>query len=57
MVYNPAVADRIRKCLGKRRGLTARKMFGGITFLLGGRMCCGVIGDDLVIWVGPQEYE
>ncbi len=57
MTCNATVADRIRRCLGRRRGLTERKMFGGISFLLGGRMCCGVINDDLVIRVGPQGYE
>ena len=57
MAYNASVADRIRRCLGRRRALTERKMFGGISFLLGGRMCCGVIGDDLVIRVGPQGYQ
>ena len=56
MAYDATVVDRVRRCLGRRRDLTEREMFGGISFLLGGRMCCGVIGDDLVIRVGPQGY-
>lgn len=31
-------------------------MFGGLAFLLRGNMCCGVVGDDFVIRVGPNEY-
>lgn len=31
-------------------------MFGGIGFLLGGNMVCGVLGDDLIMRVGKAEY-
>jgi hypothetical protein len=31
-------------------------MFGGLTFLVRGHMCCGVVGDDLVVRVGPERY-
>jgi hypothetical protein len=27
-------------------------MFGGIAFLLNGKMCCGVVGQDLVLRLG-----
>ncbi len=32
-------------------------MFGGLAFLLGGRMCCGVLNDELVVRVGPARYK
>ena len=32
-------------------------MFGGISFMLGGNMCCGVMGNDLVVRVGPERHE
>ncbi len=32
-------------------------MFGGVAFMLGGNMCCGVIEDNLVVRVGPDAYE
>jgi TfoX/Sxy family transcriptional regulator of competence genes len=31
--------------------------FGGLAFMLRGRMFCGVIKDDLVVRVGPDQYE
>lgn len=31
-------------------------MFGGIAFLLRGRMCCGVLGDELVVRVPDDEF-
>jgi len=35
-------------------GLVEKKMFGGICFMLGGNMCCGVANDDLMARVGPD---
>jgi hypothetical protein len=32
-------------------------MFGGLAFLVGGHMCCGVVGDRLMVRVGPDAYE
>ena len=32
-------------------------MFGGLSFLLDRRMCCGIIGDDLVVRVTPDQME
>jgi len=32
-------------------------MFGGLSFLLRGNMCCGVVRDDLVVRVGPEEHD
>jgi len=56
-VYDEKLADRIRQALGRRKGLTERKMFGGIAFMVGGNMCCGVVKRDLMVRVGPDQYE
>lgn len=29
-------------------------MFGGLAFMIRGHMCCGVIGEDLVLRLGPD---
>jgi TfoX/Sxy family transcriptional regulator of competence genes len=57
MAYNESVAQRLRAELGTLPGLTEKKMFGGICFLLGGNMVCGVLGDDLIMRVGKDQYE
>jgi TfoX/Sxy family transcriptional regulator of competence genes len=57
MAYDEGLAERVRQVLSGRKGLTERKMFGGIAFMLDGKMCCGVIEDDLVVRVGPERYE
>ena len=31
-------------------------MFGGLAFMVAGNMACGVIGDDLLVRVGRDDY-
>jgi TfoX/Sxy family transcriptional regulator of competence genes len=57
MAYDEALADRIRDAIGPRKGVTEKKMFGGVAFLLDGKMFCGVTKDDLMVRVGPERYE
>lgn len=56
MAYDQALADRTREAIGPRRGVTEKKMFGGVAFLLDGKMFCGVSNDDLMVRVGPARY-
>jgi TfoX/Sxy family transcriptional regulator of competence genes len=56
MAYDETLADRIRRQLGGRRGITEKKMFGGLAFLLDGKMFCGLTNDDLMARVGPNVY-
>ena len=38
--------------LGKRRGITEKKMFGGLGFMLAGNMACGIVGEKLMLRLG-----
>lgn len=57
MAYSQLLADRVRAALKPQRGVREKKMFGGLAFMLRGHMCCGVLGEDLVVRVGPAAYE
>ena len=57
MAFDEELATRVRKLLWPHWRLTERPMFGGLTFLLRGHMCCGVIRDRLVVRVGPARYD
>lgn len=57
MAYDEALAKRIRKVLTGRKGVTDKNMFGGLTFLLDGKMFCGIVKDDLMVRVGPDLYQ
>ncbi len=43
--------------LGVHPGVGETKMFGGLSFMLGGQMCCGVLKDRLVVRVGTDKLE
>ncbi len=55
MAYDQALADRIRAVLAMRDGLTERKMFGGIAWMVSGNMACGVLGDELIVRLDGDE--
>jgi TfoX/Sxy family transcriptional regulator of competence genes len=57
MAYDEALADRIRRVLGPRTDVTEKKMFGGLAFLLDGRMFCGIAKDELMVRVGPERHQ
>jgi TfoX/Sxy family transcriptional regulator of competence genes len=57
MAYDEQLAQRVRDLLDAQPDVTERKMFGGIAFMVGGNMCCGVIGEDLIVRLDPPEAE
>jgi len=57
MAYDEKLADRVRGALKRRRGISEKKMFGGVGFMVRGNMACGVHKDMLVVRVGPELYE
>lgn len=57
MSYDPRLAQRVRQLLEKNVGFIEKKMFGGMCYLLNGNMACGILNDDLIVRVGPKEYE
>ena len=56
MAYDEELADRIRELVSAQKGLTEKKMFGGLAFLVAGNMCVGVMGEELIARVGPAAY-
>lgn len=57
MAYDEKLADRIRQAVGPRSGVTEKKMFGGLAFLLDGKMFVGVSKDELMVRVGPEGHD
>ena len=56
MAYNLDLAAKLRDQLSGTPGLSERKMFGGIAFMLHGNMAVGVNGDEIMVRVGPEAY-
>lgn len=57
MAFDEKLAQRIRRALDGRADVVEKKMFGGIAFMVSGRMACGVTSRDLMVRVGPERYE
>jgi TfoX/Sxy family transcriptional regulator of competence genes len=55
MVFDEALAGRIRRRLARRKNVDERKMFGGIGFLLNGNLLVGVWKESLVVRLGEEE--
>ena len=56
MPYDEALAERTRAVVAGEPGIAERKMFGGLAFLFHGNMACGVLGDELMVRVGPDAW-
>lgn len=56
MSFDETIAGRVRGALAGRDDVTEKRMFGGLAFMVGGHMCCGVLGSDLMVRVGPVGY-
>ena len=54
MAYDEQLAERVRDVLAGDLGLSERKMFGGLAFMLDGHMCCGIVGDQLMLRLGTE---
>ena len=55
MAFDQELAGRVRAVLAAAGQAPAeKKMFGGLSFLVGGNMCCGVMGQDLLIRLGAE---
>src|SRR5215213_5296115 len=57
MAYNEKTADRIRESLSGEGDLEEKKMFGGVCFMVNGKMCMGVIKDDMMCRIDPAAEE
>jgi len=56
MAYDEELANRIRELVAREVGLTEKKMFGGLAFLIDGHMAVAASGQGgLLVRVDPAE--
>jgi hypothetical protein len=55
--YDLKVAERVRRVLSDRSDVVEKRMVGGLSFMVGGSMCCGVTGDALMVRVGADARD
>ncbi|MEZ4399532.1 MAG: TfoX/Sxy family protein [Kofleriaceae bacterium] len=57
MAYDHATAQRIRRVLAQgEQEVVEKQMFGGLCFMVGGHMCCGLTTEALMLRVGKAAY-
>jgi TfoX/Sxy family transcriptional regulator of competence genes len=56
MACDEGIVQRIRELLQDTANVKERRMFGGVCFTLNGNMLCGVVKDEVMIRVGPDQY-
>jgi TfoX/Sxy family transcriptional regulator of competence genes len=58
VAYDEDLANRIRELIADESGVTEKKMFGGLAFLVGGNMAVAASGQGgLMVRVDPEETD
>ncbi len=56
MAYDEKLADRIRERLADLQNIEEKQMMGGLTFMYNGKMCVGIIKDELMCRIDPDFH-
>ncbi len=57
MAFNERLCNRIREALEHIPHVEEKRMFGGVCFMVNGKMCIGVATGEMMCRIGPQAYE
>jgi TfoX/Sxy family transcriptional regulator of competence genes len=57
MAYNEKLADRIRERFADLPRVEEKQMMGGLVFMYNGKMCVGIINDELMCRVDRTMHE
>jgi TfoX/Sxy family transcriptional regulator of competence genes len=58
VAYDESVAARIRELVAQEKGLSEKKMFGGLAFLVGGNMAIAASGQGgILVRVDPEQSD
>ncbi len=57
MAYDEGLVQRIRELLEDDARISEKKMFGGVAFLVNGRMAAGTMKDELMVRIGPAAHD
>jgi TfoX/Sxy family transcriptional regulator of competence genes len=57
MAYSETLANRVRKKFEELPNIEEKGMMGGLTFMYNGKMCVGIIKNELMCRIDPQQQE
>ena len=52
MAFDDQLAQCVRDVLAEVPDVSERRMFGGLAFMVGGHMACGIVGSDRMLRLG-----
>ncbi len=55
MAYNEKISDRIREALVDIPNVEEKQMFGGLCFMVNGKMCIGINNDEMMCRIDPAN--
>lgn len=57
MAYDQNLADRIRKRISGLSNIEEKEMMGGLVFMYNGKMCLGIIKDEMMCRIDPELHD
>lgn len=57
MAYNEELAARIRERIAHLPDIVEKGMMGGLVFMVNGKMCVGIIKDELMCRIDPDIHD
>ena len=57
MAFDEKLVDRIREYLSNVKRVEEKHMFGGVCFMVNGKMCVGVVNDEMMCRTDPGLEE
>ena len=57
VAFDEKLNDRIREALSDISMVEEKRMFGGICYMVNGKMCLGVVGDAMMCRIDHDIYE
>jgi TfoX/Sxy family transcriptional regulator of competence genes len=57
MAYSEQLADRIRSRFEHFENVEEKAMMGGLVYMYNGKMCVGIIKDELMCRINPSMHE
>jgi TfoX/Sxy family transcriptional regulator of competence genes len=57
MAYSETLSNRIREALAGHKKVAEKQMFGGVCYMVDGKMCIGVVKDEMMCRIDPNAYE
>ncbi len=57
MAYSEKLANKVREKFVELKKVEEKEMMGGLTFMYKGKMCVGIIKDELMCRIDPSLHE